>query len=454
MKTNSSRNNIQNKAEIIHSKLDQIDCNKIALEAGFSQRASRKISPKNLLLGFFLMVFSSCANSYENWAIKIGLLSRQTVSKQAVQLRIKKDPREYLKKLLEELINRTAFSQAIAEQILKGFKNVYIQDSTTAKLDRRLFKYYPGNENKFPKIKKSVLKIQAVYNITKRSFKYFELTSFRENDQKKSPDILSIVKEGDLILRDLGYSVLNVFKRMIDLKIFFISRLKYAVSLYDAKTKERINLLKLLKKKNFLDIDVLIGSRQKIPVRLVALRLDKRLANRRRRLARKDRDRRKNHSKEYYELLGWKILITNVDRQRLSIIEIVEIYSLRFRIEVIFKCWKSYFKLTEVEECRNRLRVETYIYSMLIFIVLFQTCFYRFIETKAEEPSEVNKDCIKKISMMKLMKFIADNIHILILSEVLGMAIPQNFFDLIVYHCSYQPRGGRKNFSEKLLKLT
>jgi len=50
---------------------------------------------------------------------------------------------------------------------------------------------------------------------------------------------------------------------------------------------------------------VLLGSKEKLPVRLVAQRLPEEQAQKKRQKARNDRNKKANHSQEYYALLGW-----------------------------------------------------------------------------------------------------------------------------------------------------
>jgi hypothetical protein len=53
---------------------------------------------------------------------------------------------------------------------------------------------------------------------------------------------------GDLLIRDLGYFVLKVLGGIIEKKAFFISRLRYGITLYDEIGKE-IGWKDLCKKK-------------------------------------------------------------------------------------------------------------------------------------------------------------------------------------------------------------
>lgn len=450
MKTNSSlRSNIKNKEEIVYSRLSGIDLNKIAVETGFRERREKKISPKNFLLGFFLMALGSRSNNtLENWAIKIGFLIGETVSKQAIFKRIKKNSREFLKEILQEVIKSSLFSPHLRLTI-QGFSKIFIQDSTSIKLNGELSEAYPGAVNQHKDTKSSILKIQAYYDLVKSSFKSFHLTSYRQNDQSMSAEILSVAEKGDLVIRDLGYFVLEVFKDMIRMGIYFISRLQYGVNIYDENTKEEIDLLKLLRSSASVDRTLLLGSEQMIPVRLVAIKLDEKTATERRRRAREHPDKRKNHSDEYYELLGWKVLITNVKKPMVPKDQIFELYGLRFRIEVIFKSWKSYFKLEDAMTYKNKLALEVYIYMMLIFIVLFQVNFLKSIESSCCSTSGTNA-----ISILKYSKFIADNIMIILILEALGINIFECFLKLLLYYSGYQKRRGRLNFNDKKIKLS
>ena len=69
-----------------------------------------------------------------------------------------------------------------------------------------------------------------------------------------------------------------------------------------------------------LNIVLLVGAQERLPVRLVALRLPAPLAAQRRRRARANarRDRALRLTKRYLKLLDWTILLTNVTPSQLS----------------------------------------------------------------------------------------------------------------------------------------
>ena len=454
MRTNSEKNKVK-RVSFIEEKLNKIPLEKLSKESQFGKRKAKKIKAKDFLLGFFLMASSRESHSYQNWAIKIGWLIKDRVSKQALWKRMHQGQINFLKKTLSvfmlESLNSRICNQT-AEKI-KMFKNVIVEDSTHIKLADKLHAEYPGNGYWDKKSKKAILKVQAAYSITRRNFLLLDITSFRENDQGYSSKIVQIAKRGDLIIRDLGYFVLKVFQKLNNEGVYFISRLKKKVNVFSRKEETIIDLAKMLKKRGKLDIEVFIGKEEKLPVRLIALPVEEAIANDRRRKARLNRDKRTNPNREHLYLLGWELFITNVGKEILSSNEVAELYFIRWRIETIFKSWKSCFKITAIPREANKIRVESYIYCMLIFIMLFQVHFYNYFLAKTKRESIGKFD--REISLFRLMQFITMNIEFVLINLLREENQIEDFiFEQINYHCLYEARRKRVNFYQKLVKLS
>ena len=90
-----------------------------------------------------------------------------------------------------------------------------------------------------------------------------------------------------------------------------------------------------------IELQVLVGKEKKLPLRLVAVEVPHQVAQKRRRKAAKSRNKRVSYSKKYMALLGWSIFVTNVEQEVLDAEQIMEVYGMRWRIENLFKCWKS-----------------------------------------------------------------------------------------------------------------
>ena len=313
--------------------------------------------------------------------------------------------------------------------------------------------YYPGNKYYQQKEDKALLKIQASYELKSNRFMRFSITNFRKNDYSYSDKIFEIAEKGDLIIRDLGYFLLEVFKKLNTEGISFISRMRKKVNILSKEDEKAIDLAKMLKKRGSLDMEVFIGQEERLPVRLIAMPVEESVAAQRRRKLNSQRDSRYKPSKQNLYLLGWEIFITNLKKEEFHAKSIAELYFIRWRIEVIFKIWKSHLRITEIIEKTNRIRVESYIYCMLIFIVLFQVSLYNYFMNKILMFQKRTEEKIKAISLMKIMKFITNNIDILILSIINKNIFAPIIENQINYYCTYETRHDRMNFYQKLIAL-
>jgi len=429
-------------------KLQNLSPDKLARQSRFVRRAPRKITPINFLIGFFITVLTG-ANALSALAATIGLLCGCKISKQAIDKRIQASALKFLELVLAAALASTAKTkrQPVYSQALKPFKRVLVQDSTHLTLDPKLAEHFPGSRNQTNK-KRAMLKIQTVIDLIAEQFCHFELTAFIKNDQKASPMILQILQAGDLIIRDLGYFALATITAIQRGGAYFLSRLRYGVALYEGDGETPLDLLATVKKFGRLDIDVYVGAKEKLRARLIALPLPDDIAAERRRKAKANRDRRLKPSKEHLELLGWEIFITNVERDVFTAERIAEIYDLRWRIEIVFKSWKSHFSLANVPRA-SAIRVQSYIYAMLIFVAMFQTYMYvQLYQAHYQKNSQ-------QLSLLKLARFFKEHIWALILFfQTPEELTPQKLLEQIFYHCVYETRTDRRNYTEKIAALS
>ena len=445
MKTNSSNGkNSHSKVTLNFGQLTNRTLNKIARTNGYIQRKSFSISPKSFIVGFMFMV-SKRRNTYTDWATEIGLLEGRSFSKQALNERMRPQTEKFVKQVIEETISKQMCFKPSpkANGLLGHFGNVMIDDSTTLSLPDALAGTFPGNVSKG--VQKAQAKIHAMYNMTENNFVFLNVHSFSNNDQGLSPNVIPYLKEGDLCLRDLGFTILETISEFVDKGIYFIARKSYTATVYDVDTKKELNLLQELRKNNFIDKQVLIGKKKKIKLRLIALAIPDEQAAVRRRKAKADRDRRLNHSPEYYELLGYSIYITNITTIQCNAEEIFQLYKLRWRIEIIFKSWKSCFSIEKIihHQCTNAIRVKCIIYLMLLYIYLFHVVWWKYCENKIKtELKHV------ELSILKLANFFKNHFTQIITSRSDRQIIKQ-----ILIHCCYDKRNDRVNAKQYYQKM-
>jgi len=327
-------------------------------------------------------------------------------------------------------------------KIFKHFKDVIIQDSTNIPLSEQLASYFPGAKNSSKK-KYASLKIQVIFSILRERFLHFFFTSFTTNDQSQADEIFKYAPKGSLIIRDLGYFTLKSLDYLNKAGIYFLSLLRQNTNVYDAKTKKKLDLVRLLKKKNFLDLDVIVGKQTPVKARLIALPVDEKTAQKRREKAKHDRDRRLNHSKNYFFLLGWTIFITNVPKDVWDAQDALNAYRIRWRIEIIFKTWKSAFHINNISS-PSKYMVLAFIYAMLFFITLFTLNIYGRLLFMIKK-----KKLSVQISLIKLAQFL-QNTDLMPLALAYPEKFTEKYFEPIIYYCAYEKRKNRINYLQLL----
>lgn len=424
------------------SKLSDLKTASLAMEFALV-KGSRKLEPLSLLVSFFIAGLSGDF-SLSNWALQLERVFSIKVSKQGLWKRLSGSYSNFLEQLLWRAIKNDLSSSKEwqhSKGALKQFNRVLIGDSTTLKLPDALRSFFKGNRSKGTL--KSLAKIQAVFDLKSDRFVHMELGAYTKNDQAASGDILSLLQPGDLVIRDLGYFVLETITKILDAQCFLISKLRYGITLYHSNGSD-LDLVKLLKNTPFVDRMILVG-KSKIPLRIVVSPVDEETAAHRRRKAAKDRDKRVNHSEKYYFLLGYNIYITNLQQDSYNANTIHNLYGLRWRIETLFKSWKSHLKLNRMVHfnltCAHRARI--LIYSSLLLSVLVQMSIYsRYCKS-------IFKKTSKYLSMIKLTQWMDRNPLIILQSNNYHRKIE----DALTRHCCYEKRVKRKNFVEKMFLI-
>jgi IS4 transposase len=119
------------------------------------------------------------------------------------------------------------------------------------------------------------------------------------------------------------------------------------VYLYDQQGKQ-VNWKQLSRGRTLVDQSLYIGKEERVAVRMVMLKVPAAVVNERIRKAKAHRDKRGNHSADYYQRLHYDIFITNVEEQVADAKGIAQLYRIRWQVEMLFKCFKSSFGVQQV----------------------------------------------------------------------------------------------------------
>lgn len=251
-----------------------------------------------------------------------------------------------------------------------AFKRVLIEDSTMAELHENLSPYYKGRGGA---ASKAALKINFIFDYLSEQIIDIEFLSGNQPDQSLAGRIIPLLERDDLVIRDLGYYVLEKIKEIEKQEAFYVTRLKSNIDVYESiDSTESLDLSKFLDKHmyyGFVDVKVFIG-KQKYPVRLVACRMSEEAINKRRRDANRTAQRcGRQTSQKKLKLLDYCIFITNISAETLSSTAIMAVYRVRWRVELIFKQWKSCLKIHLFKGFRKE-RIHCLLYGRLIMILL------------------------------------------------------------------------------------
>jgi hypothetical protein len=412
-------------------KINSLPCDALARHTGFVRRNRGKITAAGFLKTACLFALAS-SPSLASFAKLWALLNGDTLSKQAVAKRCSAAAVAFLESALRSVIDSVLHPVPHTDPLPGGFRRILVQDSTNLTLPDHLATLFPGPSNQ-SFAKRSSLKIQAVLDLLTNHWVRFKITPFTCNDQSASPDILDQLEPGDLVIRDLGYLSLDVFRRIHEGGAYFLSRWRFGLRIALPESSDPIDLLDLLRGHERWDGWVHVGE-ARLPMRLVAKRLPETVAAERRRKARANRDKRLAHNPAYYELLGWNIFITNVPEAMASVDGLVQLYALRWRIEIVFKAWKSHFRLDRFTDGSPE-QILVVVLGKLIWICWFTVHFNALVLEGLE------------VSLLKLAQWWS--------AHALQVFLPESpdadtLNRITRYYCRYERRRDRHNYLEKL----
>jgi hypothetical protein len=264
----------------------------------------------------------------------------------------------------------TSMTDLKGVSLLNLFNQIIVVDSTEFPLHHSLQTSFKGSGG--PQENVSAMKICAAFDLKANCLLNAKITDRTCPDQGLGKTILPYLKKNDLIMFDLGFFSIKFLEQIQSGGAYYCSRLHGSANVYenafDVDALEVGKFIeKKLKKRSVFEKDVFLGA-DKFPVRMVAVKLDKKVADKRikdyRKRCRKDK---RKPSEENLERLKYGIYITNIPSKLVSALDILKLYKIRWQIELIFKNWKSQLNIDYLTG-KNVFRIQTLILSRLISI--------------------------------------------------------------------------------------
>ncbi len=308
----------------------------------------RKFTPSSLAQAFILALLQNPKASHDDIA-SVAAASGVEVSPQAVEQRYSSSLAAFFKVLFGKMAKQIVASEVTLAPILSRFTEVILIDSSVIVLPDSEQSEFRGCGGSY-QANQSAIKLQTEFNLLNGSLRCVELEQGRATDGATDRQQV-IQSKGSLRIADLGYYSIPVLERIDNADAYYLSRFPHTTMVHVEGIKH--NVVQRLNSTQLGTIDQVIelGASDRLKCRLVAWRVPEEIANTRRGKIRATAKRKKGREPREAALAAcdWEFLVTNVDEDQLSFKESIVLYRARWQIELLFKRWKSYGRIDELD---------------------------------------------------------------------------------------------------------
>lgn len=340
----------------------------VARASGFCQRRSKVTAAcfvQTLVLGW-LAHPTATLHQLTQTAADLGL----SLSPQGLDQRFGPAATEVVGAVLAAAVQEVVTAAPVAAGLLARFPAVVVLDSTTVTLPDGLATVWAGCGGRVATGTQAALKLTVRLDLCTGRLDGPDPSAGRAQD-KTSALQHAPLPPGAMRITDLGFWSLAVLAEIADQDAYFLSRLHLQTAVF-AATGERLDLVDWLprQRRRRLSVAVTLGVDDRLPARLLAVQVPKRVAATRRATIRADAKREgATPSARKLALAAWTLLVTNAPPDVLAIGEAVVLARARWQIELLFKLWKDEGR---IDEWRGRApqRVLGEVYAKLTAMVI------------------------------------------------------------------------------------
>jgi hypothetical protein len=340
-----------------------------AAEESLVIQRKRKFTPLSLARTFVLG-FLKNPNASDEKLAQTAAQCGAAVTPQAIEQRHKPKLVAFLQKLFCEGTKLVVGSDQALAPLLERFTSVVTLDSSTITLPDEEQEQFAGCGGSYGS-GVAAMKLQTELDLRSGALTHVEIEPGRSPDGATSRQHARRGK-GSLRISDLGYFNVAVFAAMMAAQEYFLSRLQFGTNVL-LPDGEAMDLLPWLEKQPgpFVDQPILLGQAQRLACRLIAWRLPREQAERRRRKLRQETMRKRGCAPCAARLAwcDWTILVTNVPGKMLTPKEATVLYRARWQVELLFKRWKSQGLVAELSGSTT-VRQMVRVWSRLLAVVV------------------------------------------------------------------------------------
>jgi hypothetical protein len=357
---------------------------------GFVQRSHVRIDGPTFATALVLGWMHWPDASYSQLRHSIASLGVH-VSKQAVEQRFGEGSSRLMQALFEEALGTVVEATVPGLELLERFNGVYLQDGSVISLPDSLADRWPGSGAEGGA---AAVRLNTRIEWSRGHLQGPFLQPARD-DERSAPG-LPPLPTGALWNVDMAYFTLPQMRQLAGQGQYWLTHAKAHLKFYDGGGL-CWDLASFLKQQEgeVVDVAVQVGVRDRLPARLIAVRLSQQQAQRRRERANKQvlmppkgvqaplvgkraapgkrtsKQKHKRVSPARLRLADWIVLLTNVPPALLSAQEAVALVRCRWQIELIFKLWKQVGRLDTWRSGKAE-RILTELYAKLLGLLFTQ----------------------------------------------------------------------------------
>ena len=382
-------------------KLFQCICpervDEIAKETGFIKR--KRLFTAHDFLSLLFQIHGNLVNcSLQELCTKLLMKQEIAVSRTAIDKKFTPEAVVFLQRIMQELIIEQPILQPSVLTLSDDwpFTSIRVMDSSFVSVPDHL-------KARACKTRQTSAKIQFEFNILTGQPTFLCVDFNNINDVKMGARRVPFIEEKELCLQDLGYFSFDQFEEIAGNGGFFISKLRSDVyialknpfpsfhsngEVVQSSLYHRIDLAALCKKLTpgeYLELEgVHFGRDAHFSARCILFAHDEEQKEMRiQRIQRRTVQSGKKPKQVVKDLAGITICMTNLP-ESIYAPQIIELYRLRWQVELIFKVWKSYLEIDHFKLVKQE-RWLCHLYGTLLVCLISQLIAYQLRNVIWEE---------------------------------------------------------------------